>query len=152
QLQRIDLTYTSPLITNDENPTPRHAAFVATETLLGGQCLDQWIGAIETTPMLRKKGISSLFSRGVAKMPHFIELDRLKETVDALIISMQEQLPPTPHYDWVGDAQWSMWELKPKEADDYSEQDDLFVGKSANPSQWMAAHRDQLFSSNRFSR
>jgi hypothetical protein len=149
--ERIDLMYASPAIANREDQSALNAAFVATETLLGEQCLNHWIGAIEITPMPRAKGLKSLLGGGAKELPHFVGLDSLRETVNALIGSMREQLPPRPHYDWVEGAQWTMWRLKPEQADDYFEQQDLFVAKSANPKQWTAAHTGGLFCSERFS-
>jgi len=149
---RVDLCFTSPSISGPEDQSALNAAFVATETLLGEQVLNDWIGAIEITPAPRAKGLRSLFGLGPKEQPRFLELDRLKETVDSLVGSMREQLPSSPHCDWVEGAQWTMWELKPQPADDYCEQQDLFVGKSPNPTLWTAAHSAGLFSSERFSR
>ena len=116
----INLTYTSPTITDADDASARQAAFVATETLLGEQCLNQWIGAIEVAPMPRRLVSKWLFGRGDKNAPRSIRLDRLQETVNALIGSMRDQLPETPHYEWVDKTEWTLWELKPEEADDYS--------------------------------
>jgi hypothetical protein len=150
--QRIDLCYTSPAIADPDDQTALNAAFVATETLLGEQLLNDWIGAIEITPTTQGKGLKSLFRRRAPDLPHFLELDRLHETVNALIGSIRDQLPPHPHYKWVEGAEWTMWQLKPEQADDYCEQQDLFVAKSVNPLLWTAAHGGGIFSSERFSR
>jgi hypothetical protein len=149
---RIDLSYTSPSIVAPEDARARNAALVATETLLGEECLNHWIGAIEITTAPRGKGLKQLLGRSAAKTPHFYGLDRLSDTVKALIGQMRDQLPASPHCEWVDGAQWSIWKLKPEKADDYCGQLDLFVGKSANPAQWNAAHSGGLFHSERFSR
>jgi hypothetical protein len=143
-LQRIDLVYTSPGVADAQDSPANNAAFVATETLLGEQCLNNWVGAIEVAPPPRAKGSNG--SNG------FHDLAGLKETVGAVIDSIREQLPPRPHYDWVEGAEWTMWQLQPEQADDYLEQQDLFVGKSVNQEQWTAAHSGGVFSSERFSR
>ncbi len=150
--QCINLIYTSPSITDGDDSSARQAAFVATETLLGEQCLNQWLGAIEIAPMPRRWGPKWLFGRDEKNAPRSIGLDRLHETVNALIGSIREQLPKNPHYQWVEHAKWTLWELKPEEADDYCGQLDLFLGKAANPTQWTAAHGGGRFSSERFSR
>jgi hypothetical protein len=116
---RIDLKYASPGIADSEDPSALNAAFVTTESLLGEQCLNTWIGAIEITPMRREKGLKSLRGGERKQPPHFLALDRLKEIVEALIGSMREQLPPRPHCEWVEGAEWTMWQLKPEEAEDY---------------------------------
>jgi hypothetical protein len=149
---RIDLTYASPDFAGPEDHAAFDAAFVATETLLGEQRLNDWIGAIEMTVLPRASGLKSWFGLGRRQSPRFIELVRLREIVDALAGSICDQLPPTSHCEWVEGASWTMWKLQPEKADDYSDQHDLFVGKSANPNQWAAAHSGQLFSSQRFSR
>jgi hypothetical protein len=102
--------------------------------------------------MPRTNGLTSLFRREKKEPPQLVRLDRLKETLDALIDSIREQLPPCPNHEWVEGAEWTTWELTPEQADDYVEQRDLFVGKSANPSLWTAAHSGGLFFSERFSR
>jgi hypothetical protein len=149
---RIDLTYTSRSIADPEDAAASHAAFVTTESLLGEKCLDSWIGAIEIAAIPNLKRLRSMLGRETKELPHFLGLDRLKETVDALIGSIREQLSPRPHCEWVEGAQWTMWELKPERSDEYFEQEDLFVGKSINPSLWTAAHSGALFFSERFSR
>ncbi|WP_435005563.1 hypothetical protein P12x_003394 [Tundrisphaera lichenicola] len=142
----IDLCYYSPNIETAEDEAAFNAAFVATETLLGENCLDRWIGAIEIRPD-PKAGVAG---RGVPR--HAIKLDRLKETVDAAIASIRDQLPPTPHHDWAGGAEWTMWKLEPEPADDFYGQADLFVGKPPNPAMWIAAHSGSPFDSERFTR
>jgi hypothetical protein len=148
--QRVDLVFESPIVEGDDDRAVANAAFLATEVLLGEECLNHWIGAIETTP----KAARGLWSRlrGSGTQPRFLGLQRMKETVDALIGSMREQLPSRPHYEWVDGAEWSIWKLEPEAAEDYHAQQDLFVARSANAPQWTAAHGGGLFSSKRFSR
>lgn len=144
-MRLIDLCYYSPRIESaDEQGF--NAAFVATETLLGEQCLDRWVGAIEINSY-PDAGVSG---RDVPR--HAIKLDRLKETVDVAVESIRDQLPPSPHHEWVEEAEWTMWRLEPEPADDFPDQADLFVGKSPNPSMWIAAHSGRPFYSERFTR
>jgi hypothetical protein len=149
--QRVDVIYTSPAVADAKDSDANNAAFVATESVLGEKCLNNWIGAIEVAPP-RRNGHKSLPGGGPKESPAFRGLDGLKETVDALIGSMREQLQPRPHWQWVEGAEWTMWQLQPDQADDYCEQQDLFVGKSANVEQWTAAHTGGIFTSERFSR
>lgn len=152
EANRIDLCFSAPSINSADDRTASNAAFVATESLLGEECLNNWIGVIEITPWPFSKGSASSIPSGARETPLFIGVDRLKENVDALVDSIQEQLPPNPHYEWTGDTGWTMWKLKPDQSDDYCEQHDLFVSKSANPLQWTSAHGGGLFCSERFSR
>ena len=152
ELDRIDLNFASPTIDDRNDQSALHAAFVATESLLGEECLDKWIGAIELTPASRGKGLKSLLRRGEPDLRHFLGLDRLNETVNALIGSIRDQLPPGPHCEWIEKREWTLWKLQPKKSDDYVGQLDLFVGKSANQPLWTAAHSNGLFFSEQFSR
>lgn len=154
----IDLAFSSPQISQTGDREASNAAFVALESLLGEQCLDNWIGAIEVSPLPRAKGIMGLFGRKSGELPGYYPLDRLKDTVEALIGSIKEQVPARPHYQWVSDdetineAEWTLWELKPDEAEDYPEQQDIFVGRSVNAELWTTAHSGSIFCSERFSR
>ncbi len=145
------MKFTSPTIEDQRDSSAFNAAFVATESLLGEQILDNWIGGIEIVPSMRAKRLKLPFGRGEDEQPRFFGLDRLRDTVTAVMESIRDQLPSKPHHEWVDAAKWTMWELKPREADDYPGQSDLFVGTSANPAQWTAAHSHGLFCSERFS-
>ncbi len=148
----IDLKFGSPSKSRIKDKSAFNAAFVATETLLGEKVLNDWIGVIEVSPIQETSAIKSLL--GLArKPPQWISLERLYDTVNSLIGSIHDQLPPVPHYEWITEeTNWTLWELKPEPADDYVEQSDLIVGKSANPAMWTTAHRHKLFCSDRFSR
>lgn len=147
----IDLCYYSPQIQGDDDERAFEAAFVATETLLGERCLDRWVGRIEVRPFAKKRGRKAHDGSEVPR--HAISLDRLKDTVDAAVESVRDQLPRSPHYEWVEDASWTMWKLEVKggeEAEDFPGQADLFVGKSPNAAMWKAAHSGRTFCSERY--
>jgi hypothetical protein len=148
----VDLTYVAPSISGEDDGSARNAAFVITETLLGEACLDEWIGAIDVAPVPQPSGIARLIGRRPEGLQGAVPLSRAAETVRAVIGSIVDQLPGTPHLDWVDDAMWSLWKMQPEEADDYRAQSDLFVARSANSELWTAAHSGYLFSSRRFSR
>lgn len=150
ELNRIDLCYFSPTIPSSEDQQSRHAAFVITETLLGEELLDNWIGYIDVAP-LKKQGVLGSLLGKQSEAKSLIPLDRMHDTVHAAIGSLHDQLPRTPHYDWVDSAEWTGWKLEPDQQDDYCEQQDLFVGFSANPPMWTAAHQGGVFDSRRFS-
>jgi len=150
---RVDVCYYSGCIADENDSSHLHGAFVATESLLGEEYLDQWIGTIEVKPLKRASWGKRLLGIEPSDDKHLIPLDRLKATVDALIESMREQLPKDPHYLWPDSAQWTLWELNPVEStDDYINQQDLIVARSPNRTMWTAAHSDDVFFSNRFSR
>jgi hypothetical protein len=150
ELNRIDLEYSSPSLTIKDEQTGFNAAFVATETLLGERLLNEWIGGIDFKPG-KVGGLKGMFS-STKDLSHFLGLDRLKDTVDALVGSIVDQNPPQPHFEWAcEETPCTLWELKPEEAEDYLRQDDLLVGRSVHPTMWMSAHSETFFSSRRFS-
>lgn len=149
-LNRIDLCYYSRTISSPNDQKANHAAFVITETLLGEELLDNWIGYIDVGSIKRPGGIGSVFGKPV-EPKGLVPLDRLRDTVRAAIGSVHDQLPRTPHSDWVNSVEWTLWKAEPEKADDYPEQTDLFVGKSANQALWTAAHGGGVFDSRRFS-
>jgi len=151
-LCRLDLTFSAPSILGTDDASALNAAFVAAESLLGEEVLDHWIGAIEVAPKPRSGGLKGLLGKGPKARPGFVPLDRLRETAEALIGSLIDQLPPNPHYERIEDAEWTIWELEPAQADDYPAQRDLIVGMSVNPEQWVAVRSDSCFASQRFSR
>lgn len=150
--QRIDLTYYMPATMDITDACARNAAFVATESLLGEESLDKWIGAIDVERMPVERGLTSLFGVRRSNPKNMIGLGRLHDTVGAVIESTRDQLPADPYYEWTDQAEWTLWELQPEPSDDYFEQRDLFVGKSSSPRIWNASHNDALFCSQRFSR
>lgn len=150
--QRIDLCFFSSSIADESDRIASHAAFLATESLLGEEVLDKWIGAIEVARLPKPSKVSQLFGRSAERVPHLISLERLQPTVKALIDSIGEQLPPRPYYECAANDEWTLWELSPNAADDYCSQDDLYIASSANRSMWSAGHDGGLFYSERFSR
>ncbi|MBC8355918.1 MAG: hypothetical protein H8E66_28410 [Planctomycetes bacterium] len=149
---RIDVRFYTPHAKHHEDAQAMNDAFVATETLLGEECLDKWIGVIDIEPSKKKTGLLGMFRSKETKPVGLIPLERLQDTVTSVIESIRDQLASTPHCDWTKDGKWTMWELTPPEMDDYPEQSDLFVAKSPNPSAWSASHSSGLFYSERFTR
>src|SRR5262249_25940659 len=111
---RIDLMFRSPVTEGEDDPDVRGTAFVAAETLLGEQALDRWAAAIEVGAMPKR-----------ARKSGAVSLDRLKGTFDALVGSIRDRLPPRPLMEVAADAKWSLIELEPEQADDYTERSDL---------------------------
>ena len=108
---RIDLKYSSATITDPEDSSALNAAFVTTESLLGEQCLNNWIGAIEITQMPGPRRRGSQLGGKSKESPNFLALDRLKETVDALIEkhTVNNFLRSRIAIGSRG-TQWTMWE------------------------------------------
>lgn len=152
QDNRVDLSFFSPRITSPDDQAASHAAFVVTETLLGEEYLDKWVGGIEVGPARTASRLASIFGGGKKETKHLISLDRMKDTFEAVVQSIRDQLPHEPHFVWGEKAEWTLWKLEPVEADEYPDQADLFVGKSLNPTWWTAAHSGAVFCSERFSR
>lgn len=158
ELHRIDIQFTSPQVKNQDDEEAINAAIVTLESLLGEERLDKWIGAIEVVPPPKSSVLGSLFKKQSKELPDFYPLERLSETVNALVGSVQDQMPAKPCHEWVDKresedaSQWSLWELQPEQVDEYPEQTDLIVGRSVMPALWTNAHSGRLLTSERFSR
>lgn len=160
---RIDVTLYSPTCTEPDEPQASKIAFVALETLLGEEWLDQWLGCISVLPLPASK--KSFFGWRAAPQPdHLLPLDRLHPTFAALIDSIQSQLPERPWCEYeprkddsVGpDGQpimWSLFKLEPAQDEPaYQGTSDLFTAVTFNVPLWTASHRGPAFYSKRFSK
>src|SRR5262249_38943262 len=131
----------SPITEDEDDQEARGVAFVATETLLGEQALDRWVGAIEVGAMSKR-----------ARKSGAVCLERLKGTFDALVGSIRDRLPPRPLLEVAADAKWFLVQLEPEEAADYPGRTDLFVTVTLDVDLWKAMHAHMPFASERFSR
>lgn len=134
--RKVDLWFQFPLQPHLDEATADNAAFVATETLLGEQVLDTWIGGI------------SLLDQGPKNLRP-LPLDRAQATVGAVIRSIGEQLPEGRAQDVHDEADnWSSFQLKPDEqADDFAGRDDLLFATTADVERFRAAYGGRLFAS-----
>lgn len=136
---RVGLEYQTPLCRHPEDDAAESAAFVATETLLGEEILDTWIGEIRTAPLRKAEDVGLL------------PLERLKAAVDARIEGTLAALPDSPRYLLDRDASaTTMYKMEAKERED--ERHDLYVALSDFPAFFQEAHGRGVFSSRRFSR
>jgi hypothetical protein len=133
---RIDLTFLEPGHEGDEDEV-RFAGFIATETVLGEEALDTWIGAIDAS---HDEG------------GEWLALTDLGPAVERLRAEIVSGLPSGACLTFVHEAEWAMLRLEPEEAEDYPDQRDLFVAKTADLERWRTAHSPGVFSSSRFSR
>jgi hypothetical protein len=137
----VDLAFFSDACPGGEDQQSLHAGLVVTESLLGEQVLNEWIGAIGMFPNSRA-GRGSL-----------IPLDKLKPTVQALVGSIVDQFPaaparPVPDGEWTG----SVLQLSPERAEDYPRRQDLWIAVTDRLPVWREAHSGRSFYSHRFSR
>jgi hypothetical protein len=132
---RIDLVYYA----RADNATAVRQALAVTESLLGEEVLDKWVGVIDV----------ARDSKGGRRLP----LERLRGTVEALAASIRDQLPERPCLDLLDGAEWTAFRApEPEEADDFPGQEDLLLFNSMLPDMWQAAHLDGAFYSTRYSR
>ena len=138
--KKIDLLYTFPQEKWTEEQATG-AAFVLTETLLGEETLDGWIGAIEVAP---------------AKEPghRWLPLERAGDTVSAVAQSMLDQLPAQPWFRLDKEtAVWNSYKMEPDgSAEDYAERNDVIVGTTCNMDLISSAMSGRLFDSRCHSR
>jgi hypothetical protein len=133
----VDLTFGAQVSGDADADFGHH--FVATETLLGEEVLDKWVGAIKVVP--------------AADLPGGRPISELRAEADRTITEIRESLPREPCWRFSEDAQWTLFRLEPsKDPPDYIGQSDMFVGKSLNEQLWRTTHSDIHFSSARFSR
>lgn len=144
--QKIDVRYMFAACRSPEDDDAMHAAFVATESLLGEPLLDRWVGTIEVAPHPKKSLFAFRREPGgipIAEMP-----SRMKQEIDAVVAT----LPQGRCVDR-RDAEWAMWELRPPQGrNDYPAQSDMLLGKSMYPEMWMATRAPQPFYSDVYSR
>jgi hypothetical protein len=139
EFNRIDLLFTA--FDFDDEEDAFSSAFVATETLLGEEVLDRWVGEIEV----------SSNADDAASPP--IDLCELPAAVDRLIQQIQDSLPNRPWHDLdTENARWTSFEINREQAGEYPEQSDLYVGITALPDMFSNALSGVPFDSVRFSR
>jgi hypothetical protein len=138
ELHCIDLVFQSPSFASMHDEDGFNSAFVAAESLLGEEILDKWIGLIELTTSAEGK--------------RFLPLERLKETVDALIASIIDQMPDRPCHEFPVEPGGAVFKREVEEMDDYPRKLDLLIATTMFPELWKSAHNDRSFYSQRFSR
>ncbi len=150
---KIDLVFVLPHCADAGDEEQLYHAFVAAETLLGEEVLDTWIGGIEVEP-LPKSGLRGLFrkTRGKADPARLAPLEQLRSRVQTLVEQQRSQLPAQPSWQWVSESKWTVYELQPETAADYSQRDDLVVASTAWPEVFEACNTGGLFHSARLSR
>ena len=139
---RIDLCFHSPRCVEPGDQQTLKDAFVATETLLGEEVLDTWIGAVDAEPMSRD---------GSGLLP----LERLSPTVTALIESIRSQLHDRRFWEIevrASDQTWSSFKIESPQRDDYPGRTDMYVGVTPYSRMFQATFSRIPFCSARFSR
>ncbi len=138
---RIDLAFRWETIPEDDEEA-FNAAFVATESLLGEESLDRWVGVIQLTDS----------STPVEAGQRYLPMDRLHPTFNAVMNSIREQLPDDPYSNLDEDTQWALLKLEPTEAEDYPERSDMLTCVTCNPDLVGATFSEAPFYSERYSR
>ena len=135
---RIALEFRSPRYTGPDDEKAMRSVFIASETLLGEEALDTWIGSISVEKEATLAGDA-------------LDLERMQEAVEREIAKIRESLPDAPAWK-PSQRKGTVWKLEPEKAKDFTGQDDLFVARSTYPDMWKAARSGSGFSSRRFSR
>lgn len=102
-VHKIDLAFLARDYAASEDKQAFNDVFVATETLLGEEILDHWIGAIEVAPFDN----SPDEPQGIRD---------LKCVVDGLMESVMSRLPEAAYFRLPEETPWTLYELTPKEA------------------------------------
>jgi hypothetical protein len=150
---KIHLAFVLPQCEGPLDAEARSAAFVATETLLGEELLDKWIGEIEVAAPPRRGWLAALRrADGSPDARQTLPLEALRPRVEQLVDELRGRLPDAPSFRFIHDCEWSSYELHPGEHDDYSGRDDLLVAITGRPDVFEAAHGGGLFHSQCFTR
>lgn len=137
----IDLDFTSAGARADD------VAFVATESLLGEDVLDTWIGEITTTPPQRRLSLR----RGGDQRAERIPVADLAPSVDRQRSSILSGIPDRPHAEWPEDStEWTLFQRTAEQSDDFPGRTDLITGLTLDPPLWAATFTSR-FHSSRFS-
>ena len=138
---RVDLRFLGFPPEADEQQN-NSVAFVASETLLGEEVLDRWIGVIDVEP------------RPVGDDERPFAVADLQAKVAQLIDQIQETLPERPWHeiDIENDVPWNTMEIESEECDGCIRQEDLLVAISPLPGIVQNALSGATFDSARFSR
>ncbi|WP_394839330.1 hypothetical protein LVJ94_20805 [Pendulispora rubella] len=151
ELHAVDLTWLIP--PGIDRNVARGAAFVATETILGEEMLDTWIGEISVEVRPRPGLFARMFGGSNGSSTADRSIGSLRTRVESAIELVRNGLPTAPRALLDNEGESVVFEVKPTEADDYPRQKDLFVGVSHGMKEmWQAAHMAAPFSSQRFSR
>lgn len=128
------------------------AAELLVESVLGERAFDDWIGQIRTAPLERRSSLPVLGSRPAHERA--LPLADLADSVAAAVRAVGDGLPERPAWQMESDAapSWTLFELEPEIAFDYSAQDDLAIATTRAPEMLKCFLRGQPFSSLRFSR
>ena len=138
----VDLQFHSPDSSGPEDREALNSVFIASEVILGEEVLDTWIGRLTVAKKVAKE------KDGEA----WVGLDRMKAVVEEEIARIRDRLPDKSAGKLPDDTKWTRWNLKPRKEEDYSGQQDLFVGRSMLADMWTAAHSDCDFTSTRFTK
>ncbi len=123
----LDLHYYLPWDGEERELTGK--ALVLTETLLGEERLDKWVGAIHA----RRKAEPGLMAKfGLAAKPPGQSIAGLRDDVEARIAAARAALQPFRQLVASEDAKWSLFKFEPQKAADYAGKDDIYVAPSVS--------------------
>ncbi len=136
-VNKIDLLFHSP--DHASIVEALEDVFLATETLVGEEVLDRWIGDMNLVPRHRR-------------LKGFQPLRDLSHVVNGLKEEVAKSLPDVPYFRLPRQDSRTMREPDPQKAQDYPQRQDMHVGNSTIDALWENAHSRQSFDSVRFSR
>lgn len=116
----INVTYIQDQF-SAESESDLHTSFVLTESLLGEELLDRWVGSIDVSPAAVEGG------------GEMFPLQELQDRFSSELVNVVATLPELPWYEREIGEEWSGYQLDPEEADDYPGQEDLIAGITADP-------------------
>src|SRR5205085_4413665 len=102
---------------SDDDENARHAAFVLTESLLGEEAMDRWVGAVGVEPASRPG--PRLLGGAEPAADDWLALDGVQPAFAAAVAAVKGELPPAPWYEVdLEQHEWAGFDLEPEEGDD----------------------------------
>jgi len=150
QFNTFDLVYDLPW--DGEERELNGKALVLTETLLGEERLDKWVGVID----IKKKAMASrglMAKLGLATKKQGSPIAGLRADFEARIAAAKAAFVPYRQQVDSKDTKWSLFKFEPKDAPDYAAKDDIFVSPFIGTNLMQATMQGRsAFCSERFSR
>lgn len=114
QFHEIDVLFAMPF--NKSKEECIDVQFILLEKVLGEEVLDKWVGVIDVVDV---KDVDQ-------GQTAFFPIEKLASKFKTKMASIKDRIPQT--YIGIGDQlNWLMYEMEPKEQDDYSGKSDIFV-------------------------
>jgi hypothetical protein len=147
----LEVVVHSPSFFGTADELALDAANLLVPRLVGDEVFDEWVGSVDVAPLARPSSLR-VVADGASARESTLPLDEIAPAVSAAIRGVDAELPAAPYHRFCERAEWTLLEMDPPLADDYSEQDDLVFLSTLLPEAMKCFLQGSRFSSRRFSR